>query len=411
MGRASKGDDARVVITGIGLTTGLGAGREETWHGIRSGRSALRALGGPSLGFPEVVHGAPALVLDRDDREPLHTLVDRVAREAVLDAGLAEPGDAKARLNARPERVAALIGTSKGGIRSLSRLARGKCAADAGETWRAFWPSSCASRVAARWGIEGPVTAPVAACATGLVAVWQAAALIARGTCDVALAGAVDAGLEPMLIASFHSMKALARVDGDPARAVRPWDRRRSGFLVGEGGAVLVLERLDRARARGVQAYAEVRGGAIGADAFHLTGLNEEPGTLAGVIARAMERAGVRAEEVDHVNVHGTATRANDPLECRALRRALGMSAERVMCSANKAQIGHLLGAAGAVELALACLSIRDSVVPPIMNLKDPDEGCALDAAPVARQRDINVALKLSLGFGGHLAAVVLSRV
>jgi 3-oxoacyl-(acyl-carrier-protein) synthase len=242
------------------------------------------------------------------------------------------------------------------------------------------------------------------------VAVWQAAELIARGTCDAAIAGAVDAGLEPLLLGAFRAMRALARVEGDPARAVRPWDRGRSGFLVGEGGALLVLERLDRARARGARAYAEVLGGALGGDAFHATALNENPRTLAGVIGRALERggAGVRGRAIDHVNVHGTATAVNDPLECRALRLALGGAAEGVACSANKAQVGHLLGAAGAVELAILCLSIRDSVVPPILNLADADAGCDLDGAAVTRAREIDIALKLSLGFGGHLGVVVL---
>jgi 3-oxoacyl-(acyl-carrier-protein) synthase len=194
-------------------------------------------------------------------------------------------------------------------------------------------------------------------------------------------------------------------------RAIRPWGRDRSGFLVGEGAALLVLEREETARAREISPYAEFAGGAIGSDAYHLTDLNPDPTNLAGVIRRALDSAGARPEEVDHINVHGTATRSNDPLECRAIRQALGAHADRVSCSANKAQIGHLLGAAGAVELAFTALAIRDRFVPPTLNLHDPDPVCDLDGTPhVGRPRDIRVALKISIGFGGHLAVAVLRR-
>lgn len=399
-----------MVVSGIGLTTGLG-GREATWQALRARRSSLRCLDGRFAAFPFPVYGSP--VFEERGKlaaEPLHQLVDAVAREAVADAGLSDRCRADRLQGVAPDRVAVLIGTSKGGIGSLSRLARGDAGPEASRLWQAFWPSSCASRVAAAWGLSGPCLAPVAACATGLVAVLQAAELIRRGACDVALAGAVDAGIEPILLGSFHAMKALARVGDDPARAVRPWDRRRSGFLVGEGGAVLVLESADQAQGRGARIYAEVLGGAIGADACHLTNLGDDPATLARLITTALARAGAAPERVDHVNVHGTATRANDPLECRAIRLALGPRADHVACSANKAQIGHMLGAAGAAELAITCLAIRDGVVPPIVNLDKRDEACDLIAFPESRPWPIDVALKLSLGFGGHLAVGVLGR-
>jgi 3-oxoacyl-[acyl-carrier-protein] synthase II len=251
----------------------------------------------------------------------------------------------------------------------------------------------------------------VAACATGLVAALQGAALIRRGACDLALVGGSDASLEPILLAAFRRMKALARVD-DPQIAVRPWDRDRSGFLVGEGAAVLVLERLDHARARGITPYAELAGGAIGSDAYHETGLNPDPSGLARVIAQALEASGLGPSEIDAVNVHGTATLGNDPLECRAIRRAFGPEADRLACTANKAQIGHLLGAAGSAELAIAGLSVRERFVPPTLNLDHPDPACDLDGTPrIGQARPIRAILKLSIGFGGHLAAAVLRSV
>ncbi len=270
-----------------------------------------------------------------------------------------------------------------------------------------------ALRAAQTWDLRGPCLAPVAACATGLIAALSGADLIRRGRCDLVLAGAGDASLDPLVLGAFRRMGILAHVDttsrDGPAGSVRPWDKGRSGFLVGEGAAVLVLERDDHARARGVTPYAELAGGASGADAYHMTDLNPDPAGLAYVIGRALAHSGVAAAEIDHVNVHGTATRSNDPTECRALRLALGAGVERVACSANKSQIGHLLGAAGAAELAIACLSIRDGFVPPTLNLTDPDPACDLDGTPlVGRARSIRAALKLSIGFGGHLAAAVL---
>ena len=257
----------------------------------------------------------------------------------------------------------------------------------------------------------GACLSPVAACATGLVAAIQGSEMIARGDCEAAVVGAVDASLSPFLLGAFRSMRALASVEEgeDASRVIRPWDRSRKGFLVGEGGALLVLEEAHRAEARGAKAYAELAGGALGSDAHHVTNLNPDPAGLAHLIERALAGAGVEKPSIDHINVHGTATRSNDPLECRAIRRVFGVLADGISCSANKPQIGHLLGAAGAVELAITCLAIRDGFVPPTLNLEDPDPECDLDATPgVGQSREISAAIKLSLGFGGHLAAAIL---
>jgi 3-oxoacyl-[acyl-carrier-protein] synthase II len=343
---------------------------------------------------------------------PSNHRVDRNLREATDEAA----GDARLHDPAIDrDRVATIVGSSKGNIGRLTRFHKALSQEGperyGGGPWIWCWPHSGAAAIAADWDLRGPCLAPVAACATGLIAALQAAALIRRGDCDLALAGAGDASLEPLVLGAFRRMGVLARVDGDPARAVRPWDRDRSGFLVGEGAAVLVLEREDHARARGVLPYCEFAGGTFGSDAHHITGLNPDPSNLAGLIGRALDAAGVDPSEIDHVNLHGTATRVSDPLECQAIRRALGSHADGVSCSANKAQVGHLLGAAGAAELAFTCLAIRDGFVPPTLNLDDPDPLCDLDATPhVGRSRPIRAALKLSLGFGGHLVAAVVRQ-
>jgi 3-oxoacyl-(acyl-carrier-protein) synthase len=244
-----------------------------------------------------------------------------------------------------------------------------------------------------------------------LIAVLQGTDLIRRGICDVVIAGSVDAALEPILLRAFRTMRVLAPSVGEPSEAIRPWDRRRRGFLVGEGGAALILERADRAVNRGITPYAEIAGGAIGADAHHETALNSDPSGLAHVLTSALQNAKVSPHLIDFINLHGTATPTNDVLECRAIRRSFGPSAERISCSASKGQIGHLLGAAGSAELALTCLAMRDGFVPPTVNLTDPDPACDLDATPlVGRARTIDAALKFSIGFGGHLVAAVLHR-
>jgi 3-oxoacyl-[acyl-carrier-protein] synthase II len=399
----------RVVVTGIGLVTGLGSFTQGSWDSIKAGRSAVRRLTIPgfSEGPPLAGCPGPEWCYGKSDPALLNAKVaaEQACWDAAIDWSHIDLG-----------RCACLVGMSKGGVRRLVQFsgairAGGEVEPDMEWLWPESWPSGAAGEIARRFRFRGPSLAPIAACATGLIAALQAADLIKRGACDLALAGAGDSSLEPLVLGAFRRMGVLARVEDDPARAVRPWDRGRSGFLVGEGAAVLVLEREDHAHARGVRPYAELAGGAFGSDAFHETNLNPDPSGLAHLIGRALANAGVSPEEIDHVNVHGTATRSNDPLECCALRLALGEHADRVACSANKSQIGHLLGAAGAAELAIACLAIRDGFVPPTLNLDDPDPACDLDGTPhVGRAMPIRAALKLSIGFGGHLAVAVLRR-
>ncbi|WP_235905174.1 beta-ketoacyl-[acyl-carrier-protein] synthase family protein [Tautonia marina] len=393
-----------MVISGIGLRSGLGPTTQSSWQGLRSGLSAATVL--PLKAGPgRIWAGYPILDASPDDEGP----GVQEARAALDDAELLQDGT----FQGDRTRAATVVGLSKGDLNRLVRWHRsglGDLVGSIGD-WTDAWPDAGARAIGRAFELQGPRLAPIAACATGVVAVLRAAELIRQGACDLALAGAVDRSLEPLVLGAFDRMGAMARVENDPGLAVRPWDRARSGFLVGEGGAVLLLEREDHARARGVLPYAEVAGGALGSDAVHLTNLDPDPTRLAALIVEALQRSGVEPGEVDCINVHGTATRVNDPLECQAIRRALGSHADHVSCSANKAQIGHLLGGAGAAELAITCLSIRDQFVPPTLNLTDPDPQCDLDGTPTrGRFREIRTALKLSLGFGGHLAVVVLRR-
>jgi 3-oxoacyl-[acyl-carrier-protein] synthase II len=407
-----------VWITGIGLVAPFvpeGIGTEAAWRSLRDGHARPFALDPRDPAHGPRHHGFLAPYRARFDEgfDPLPRIVEGAAVAAASDAGLGPRAPAY-----DPDRAAVLFGLSKGRMlrqENVFERWRANPADDAelAYSWPRLGADDGARRIARLMRTRGLCLAPVAACATGLIAAIRGADLIRHGHADLAFVGAADASLTPFLLGAFRRLKVLAPVkDGDdPARAVRPWNRDRRGFLVGEGGAVLVLERADHARARGALPHAEFAGGAMGSDAHHLTDQDPDPSGLAHLIGLALRDAGLTPADIDHVNVHGTATRSNDPLECRAIRRAFGPHADSLSCSANKAQVGHLLGAAGAVELAFTAMAIRDQFVPPTLNLDDPDPACDLDGTPlVGKSRPIRAALKLSLGFGGHLACAVLRR-
>ncbi|MFM7160685.1 MAG: beta-ketoacyl-[acyl-carrier-protein] synthase family protein, partial [Planctomycetaceae bacterium] len=376
------------------------------------GEPLLTAIGEPlPTGIREPLPTGIREPLPTGIREPLLDLAWRAAWEAWLHARLdTAPAD--------PDRIACVLGTSKGGWQALHHLFRevhpppgGLPSTTQGDWPGQFLPSAPGAWVAARLGLRGPLLCPVAACATGLLSVHRAADLIAAGRCDVALSGSVDASLVELVQASFRRLGVLAPPGGDPARAVRPFDRDRRGFVVGEGAAVLVLERVAHARARGVAPLATWLAGGLGSEAKHLMQLDPDPAQLAHVIGETLARAGLDPREIDCVGYHGTATRGNDPLESAAVLKALGPHARSIPGSSLKGALGHLLGAAGSVELAALVLALRDGVVPPTVNLTHPDPACPLDYTPGrARPVPLQTALKLSLGFGGHLACALLRR-
>jgi 3-oxoacyl-[acyl-carrier-protein] synthase II len=389
-----------VVISGIGLTTALGTGREETWRALLAGGRAVRRVSGDELRrrdpvspWPRNVVAAPAALLQAEDGgDPLLRLASRAAAEAVADARLGECG-------LRRERMGCVVGVSKGSLHALP------------SRWREFLPSTPAAVIASEYGLRGAALAPVAACTTGLVSVVRGYELVRDGDCDLVLAGSVDASLQPLLLATYRRMNVLATASDDPAAACRPFDRDRSGFALGEGAAVLVLEREETAVARGVTPYAEFLAGGLACDPTGMTALDPSAADLAWLTGDVLRRAGLSPSQVDYVNLHGTATRTNDVAETRAVRAAFGPAADRVPCSSLKGALGHLLAAAGSAELACCALALRDQVVPPTANLSRPDPECDLDYVPNApRPAALGHVLKLSLGFGGHLAAAVLRR-
>lgn len=394
-GQAEPTVGRQVVVTGIGLVTPFGAGREVSWTAVRNGCSAVDwfEVDDPSglraRGLRWVGASAPAELLVAD--EPVVMMAVAAAREALTHAGLSDIS----------ERGGCVIGTSKLGLRSFACEMKQSGHSDPA----LLWPNAAARAVASEWNLRGPALCPVAACATGLVSLIRGADLIRSGECDVVLAGSSDASLVPIVLGSFQRLGVMARGFEEPSSACRPFDAERSGFVIGEGAAVLVLEDREHAVARGAKILAEFVAAGMASDPSGLTQIDPDGTSLAWLIRDVLRRANVLPTEIDAINLHGTATRANDLAETRAVRTAFGAAADRLACSSQKGAIGHLLGAAGSVESAMAVLSLRDQVVPPTINLRTSDPQCDLDyVANEARPTRLRNVLKLSLGFGGHVA-------
>lgn len=407
--------NCRIVVTGVGLSTPFAPDRESSWQQIVAGRSAVRWLDPPAWTGETREAGAP--VRFSEDRpfkhsEPLIELALTTATEALEDAGLAAA-------EVRERSPGVVFGTSKGGLHTFQRLLerrrstseedsyRDKDLADSAE-WLDVFPSQPAAAIGYLIGGYGPVLCPISACSTGLAACLRGADLIRNGDCDLVLVGSADVSLQPALIGSFRRLGVLSREKDDPAIACRPFDRNRSGFVIGEGAACLVLENLESARSRGAKCYAEWLGGRMLSDPYGLTQL-DPTGTSLGRLLQDLRS--ITGCAPDYINLHGTGTASNDQIECRAIRNLFGDSTAEFDCSSLKGGMGHLLGAAGSVELAATVLSIRDQIVPPTVNLAEIDPECPLRLTPQRpKRRRIDTAWKLSMGFGGHVAGACLRR-
>lgn len=406
--RAEHGVDAErepIVITGIGLIASVGNDRESVWQAVQRGQSGMRYFTGLE-GIPDgTLIGAP---VDIEPEIPgqlkVLTLCQTAASEALRDARIRWP-----RINR--DRFACAISGHMGDSRWLAkRLGFGHTYLPGTVPWWTQWmPNTACVQVANRFRLEGPRLTHSTACASGLVEVLSAMRCVEDGQCDIALAGSAEA-VHPLFAAGFLAMRVLARHE-DPRQACRPFDRARSGFVMGEGAAMFVIERLSHAISRGARIYAELCGGKMLSQAHHLTGLDADSAALEYLIQRTLQDSALEPDEIDYVNAHGTGTQQNDPMEIKGIRRGLGSAADHIWVSSTKSMLGHLVNAAGSVELAITALALRDGFVPPTVNLTDPDPECNLDCIPlVGRPKQIQTALKLSVAFGGHLAAVAMRR-
>jgi 3-oxoacyl-[acyl-carrier-protein] synthase II len=314
------------------------------------------------------------------------------------------------------ERFGVSVGTGIGGLESMERGMRRLIEHGPSRVSpfaiTAMMPNGPGALVSQEFGLRGPNVCIVTACATGGNSIGEAWHMIRDGRADFFLAGGCDCTITPLGMASFAAMKALSLRNDEPERASRPFDKDRDGFVMGEGAGVVVLEEYQHARRRGAPIYAELAGYGCTADAHHMTQPQLEGRDVARAIGMALDHAGVNPEDVDYINAHATSTHVGDICETRAIKRALGKAAHDVAVNSTKSMTGHMLGAAGSVELAVCALAVRDGVIPPTINLEKPDPECDLDYVPnVARRQPVRVALNNSFGFGGHNTALVVTAI
>jgi 3-oxoacyl-[acyl-carrier-protein] synthase II len=425
---------SEVVITGFGAVTPVGNDRESTWDALLAGNSGVGTITAfDSSDFAvhiaaEVKDFDPSTVLigKRLRRSSRFTqLAVAAAREAALDAGLITPEadtprDERDRIelagDVDAERVGVVINAAVAGFDTVEHATRQLLGDLPGRISPYFVSSSLtnmpACEVAIDLGLHGPVTASALACASGVYAFLEARRLILSGEADVVVCGGTDAAITPAMFGGLQAMGALSTYDGDPARASRPFDADRTGFVFGEGAVVAVLESKEHAALRGAKAYASVAGGALTADAFHVSAPEPTGAYAANSISAALRNSGVKPDEVDYVCAHGTSTKANDRTETAALHQAYGDAVDRIAISSPKSMVGHLIGAAGALGAMVSVLAIRDQIVPPTINLDTPDPDCDLDyVANVARKLPVGVTATNAFGFGGQNCVAVFSAV
>lgn len=369
-----------IVVTGIGLATPLGSTREETWGKIRKGESILANPCDEFLGEEFSPYARACRFPQGECSQRIFALSLRSVEEAISDSAI----DVE---NFSGERIGSTISVSKP---LLSETLSGILSGD-----------SVGRFLSEKIGFSGPNTNVIAACATGVHSLLLATRWLERGECDVAIAGSVESSLHELWLAGFKRMGVLSEF---PC----PFDRRRKGFMIGEGAGILVLERKSDALARRARIYAEVIDGAVGSDCYHPASFDPEGKSIASVLRRAFKQV----REVDYMNLHGTGTPLNDLSETRAIKDVFGEKGYDLSLSSTKASTGHLLGAAGSVETAITCLALRDSFVPPTLNLEEQDPECDLDYTPLkGKNKRINLAANLSFGFGGPIGAIVLQKV
>ncbi|SFL76679.1 beta-ketoacyl-[acyl-carrier-protein] synthase family protein [Streptomyces pini] len=413
----------RVVITGLGVVAPGGVGVKEYWELLTAGRTATRTISfydaspfrsrvAAECDFDPAAAGLSPQETRRLDRAAQFAVVS--TREALADSGL----DTSAL---DPSRIGTSLGSAVGCTTSLER--EYVVVSDGGRKWnvdheyavpelyRHFVPSSMAAEVGQEAGAEGPAAVVSTGCTSGLDSLGHAVELIREGTCDVMIAGATEAPISPITSACFDAIHATTPRNDTPESACRPFDRTRSGLVLGEGAAILVLEELESARRRGAHIYAEIAGFAARCNAYHMTGLKPDGREMAEAIDAALDEARLNPTAIDYINAHGSGTKMNDRHETGAFKRSLGDHAYATPVSSIKSMIGHSLGAIGSLEIAACALAMEHGVLPPTANLHEPDPELDLDYIPLtARERKTDTVLSVGSGFGGFQSAMLLAR-
>ena len=407
----------RVVVTGVGLVTALGTGTEETWKGLCEGRSGVSTISRfDTTQFStkiaaEVKSFDPLRWFEKKDVKKMDLFIHYAV--AAADYAMKHAG-----LTIGPElteRTGVFIGSGIGGFTIIEREHTAFLEGGPRKISPFFIPSSiinlAAGQVSIRFGAKGPNSAPCTACSSGAHAVGDAYRVISRGDADVMIAGGSEAAVTPMGVGGFAAMRALSTRNEEPHRASRPFDKDRDGFVVGEGAGVIVLEELEMAKKRGAPIVAELVGYGMSGDAYHITLPPDDGNGAHRVMLNAITDAGIRPDQVQYINAHGTSTPPNDRIETMAIKRLFGDHAPKLAISSTKSMIGHLLGAAGAVEAGITSLVVERGVLPPTINYDTPDPDCDLDYVPnKMRKAEIQYALSNSFGFGGTNASLLFKK-
>lgn len=407
----------RVVITGMGVVSPNGNELNTFWDNIINGRSGIKAVDRfDTSQLPARIAGLvkdfePEQYIDkkeirRMDRSTHFAMA--AAQMAIEDAGLEPEKEDR-------ERIGVVFGSGIGGIETLENQILVMAAKGPGKVSPflvpMMIPNISASQIAIRYGFKGPNITTVTACASATNAIGEAVRVIQRGDADVVITGGTEAPICPISMAAFCAMRALSTRNEEPEKASRPFDAERDGFVMGEGAGVLVVEALEHAQARGARIYAEIAGYGVTCDAYHITAPDPVGAGAAKAMELAIADAGLKPEDVDYINAHGTSTPLGDKGETLAIKRVFGEHASRLAVSSTKSMTGHLLGAAGGIETIITALTVYHDVIPPTINLDNPDPECDLDYVPhQARRQEVRVALNNSFGFGGHNAVLLLKK-
>lgn len=407
----------RVVVTGMGMLTPVGLNVEESWQNVLAGVSGVGAVEGFDTTEYSTKIWAKVKNLNIEDHIPpkdarkmdVFTQYGMVAAdEAVADSGLTID-------EALSCRIGVAVGAGIGGIQTITNNQDKLVAGGPRKVSPFFIPAGIinmvAGQISIKHNIKGPNISVVTACTTGTHNIGLAGRMIAYGDADVMVCGGAEMTCTPLCLAGFSAVRSLSKRNDEPAKASRPWDKDRDGFVMGEGAGVLVLEEYEHAKARGAKIYAELVGFGMSGDAYHITAPDEHADGAIRAMKAAIQDAGIEPEQVDYINAHGTSTYLNDMGETKAIKQVFKKHAYDLAVSSTKSMTGHLLGAAGAVEAIFSILALRDQIAPPTINLDNPDEGCDLNyVAHTAQKRTINYVLSNSLGFGGTNGSLLFKR-
>jgi 3-oxoacyl-[acyl-carrier-protein] synthase II len=407
----------RVVATGLGLVVPNGIGVQTVWKNVCEGKSGIgRITRFDTGGFETQIAGevkgfSPEQYVEKKEIKKMDLFVLyalAAAQEALGDAGLdVTPENA--------ERIGTIVGTGLGGLPTLEKFHQILLEKGPSRISPFFIPTlianMAAGQIAIRFGVKGPNTCVVTACATGAHSIGDACRAIQYGDADAMIAGGTEANLTPLTVGGFNAMKALSTRNNEPEKASRPFEKNRDGFVVAEGAGIVILEELESARRRNARIYGEVAGYGYTGDAYHMTAPSPHGEGAARCMRMALKDAGLEPKDVDYINAHGTSTSLNDQTETEAIKTVFGEYAYKVPISATKSMTGHLLGAAGSTEAIFSLLTIRDGMIPPTINYEERDPLCDLDYVPnVARRQPVSVVLSNAFGFGGTNATLVLRK-